>query len=87
MTQFVVRLVPGLARKLKGKASLSANSLLKIINSHNAKIGPPTGDVGESARYFPLELNDANRGEDLLEALRRHPGVEAAFLKPDDEAP
>ena len=48
----------------------ATSELLNAISAHGAKIGSPTGSVGEASFYYTLENVDAERS-DALEAVRR----------------
>jgi hypothetical protein len=61
--------------------------IVRVIEEFGATLGQATGDTGESALY--LEVTDVSPGrlEDLRVALSKLPGVEAAYVKPDDALP
>lgn len=87
MTDFVLKVSPELASSLRSEDQVAASELLKIISAHGAKIGPPTGSVGEAALYHSIEDVDAKRSDALSRALMAVHGVDAAYAKPADELP
>ena len=87
MTGFVIKTSPELASSLRSEDKVAASELLNVISAHGAKIGPPTGSVGEAALYHSIEDVDAKRSDALTRALMALPGVDAAYAKPADELP
>ena len=60
---------------------------MNAIRAHGAKIGSPTGSVGETSLYYTIEDVDAERSDALTRALGAIAGVEAAYAKPAAELP
>jgi len=87
MSQIMIKVSPQIANSLNLKYKSYADELLQIISAYNARIGSPTGTVGEAYLYFPIEIMDSHRRDDLIQALAALPGVEAAYVKPADELP
>jgi len=74
-------------------SAVRENSALREIEQLVAQLGgkldpmhPGTTDP-ELRAFFVADLTDGPDLEASLHRLRTHPGVEAAYLKPADEAP
>lgn len=87
MPVFMIKVTHELARTLRSGDTAAASELLNAISAHGAKIGSPTGSVGEASLYYTIENIDAERSGALTRALGAIPGVEAAYAKPADELP
>lgn len=87
MSHIMIKVSPQIANSLNLKYKSDADELLQVISAYNARIGSPTGPVGEANLYFPIEIMDSHRCDDLINALAALPGVEAAYVKPADELP
>jgi hypothetical protein len=88
----VVAVSPDVASMLhRGDAagSVEATSLLDLAAHLGGVLRPQhPGVVDPSmARWFVLEGLDDARAARAVEALRGHPAVEAAYVKPSDELP
>lgn len=86
MPNFMIKVTPELAHSLRS-GDAAASELLNTISAHGAKIGSPTGSVGEASLYYTIENVDAERSNALTRALDDLPGVDAAYAKPADELP
>jgi hypothetical protein len=87
MITFMIRVSPELALALQLKDVATASELLNAISAKGAKLGSPTGSVGEASQYYSIENVDAHSSEALTRVLSAIDGVEAAYAKPADELP
>lgn len=72
---------------LRERTGRPVPDVVKVVAEFGAALGQATGETGESAYY--LEVRDVPPGklEDLRLALAQLPGVDAAYVKPDDALP
>jgi hypothetical protein len=89
----VVRLSPRTAAVFQ-EASTSGDvevaSLLSLVDQLGGRLRPRHPGVADPslARWFVLDgPDDRGAGESAASALRDHPAVEAAYVKPADEPP
>ncbi len=89
----VVRLSPQTAAALQEASSPGddeAASLLSLVDQLGGRLRPRHPGVADPsmARWFVLDgPEDRGTGESAASALRDHPAVEAAYVKPSDEPP
>ena len=87
--------MPDLMIKLSDRASRAAakgrsrlpDDLARILADFQARLGAPTGAVGEARQYFRVDNVVPEKLEALRSALEKLSDVEAAYIKPDDAAP
>lgn len=92
MGVIVVAVSPDVASMLhRGDAagSIEATTLLDLVSRLGGVLRPqhPRVDDPSLARWFLLEGPDDARAAQTAEALRDHPAVEAAYVKPSEELP
>ncbi len=51
MPDFLIKVTPELAHSLRSGDDAAASELLDAISAHGARIGSPTGSVGEASLY------------------------------------
>ena len=89
--EITLKVRPAIASELHkpGATGSQASDLLELTRKLGVSIRPThpgTADPGLSS-YFTLESGDEDAIQGVLEQLRAHKGVEAAYVKPRDELP
>lgn len=87
MPDLMIKLSDKVARDLATKEDRLPKALARTLADFQARLGAPTGTVGESRQYYRVDNVKPERLEALRSALEGLPDVEAAYLKPDDAAP
>lgn len=82
---------PGIGSDLRQSTPKQAAShrVLAIVQQFQSQLQPtfPQGDDPELNSHFFVEIADPDEAETLVASLMKTPGVEAAYLKPREEAP
>ncbi len=70
-------------------ASRAAEELAAVVGELGSAVEPihPGVDDPQLATYFTVEAAGMTEAERLLERLRSHPAILAAYIKPADELP
>ena len=87
MPDLMIKLSSKLAQAAASTAHRPPAKLARTLAAFGATLGPPTGTIGEARQYFRVEGVQPRQLEALKQALERLDGVEAAYIKPTDEAP
>ena len=89
--QIVVQLEAGTARlfRQQRREAAAANELAQVLAQSGLTLQalhPNSGDPVLSG-FFHIDVQDQDIAARVIERLLQVPGVEAAYLKPRDEAP
>jgi hypothetical protein len=87
MPDLMIKLSDKVARDLAAKGDRVPAALARTLSDFKARLGAPTGTVGESRQYFRVDNVVPEKLEALRSALESLGDVEAAYIKPDDAAP
>jgi hypothetical protein len=87
MPDLMIKLTASWARRIAQSGHHPPAELAKVLETFKATLGPPTGTVGEASQYFRVDAADPGHLVALQRSLERLDGVEAAYVKPADEAP
>ena len=87
MPDLMIKLTSDWAQRVRGSGRRPPGELTKVLDAFDARLGPPTGTTGEASQYFRVDVADHERLAALRLSLERLDGVEAAYVKPADEAP
>ena len=87
MADLMIKLSNRLAERMAGPGRRAPGELGRTLAAFHATLGPPTGTVGEARQYFRIEGVEPGKLEALRQVLERLGDVEAAYVKPADEAP
>ncbi len=91
MVQITVQVRLDTARALHDPwlASPAADELAAVVGQLGATVEPvhPGVDDPQLATYFTVEAANMIGAEQLLDRLRSHPAILAAYIKPADELP
>lgn len=87
MPDLMIKLTADWARRIAQPGRHPPAELAKVLDTFKATLGPPTGTDGETSRYCRVEAADPEHLTALQRSLERLDGVEAAYVKPADEAP
>jgi len=87
MPDLMIKLTASWARRIAQSGRRPPIELAKVLDAFKVTLGPPTGTVGEASQYFRVEAANPDQLIALQRSLERLDGVEAAYVKPADEAP
>jgi hypothetical protein len=89
--QVIVMVSTRVARALQAREPQVAEALQlqRITEMTGAALEPlhPGSQDPELARYFQIDVPDAEMAQRVTELLRQSPLVDAAYMKPPDEKP
>lgn len=90
-TQITVKLVPTAALELRqrGPTSVALRELLDEVDAHGLTLEPMHSGTAdhELGTYFVIRVGDPETAGRLLAQIQRSDSIEAAYIKPRDEAP
>jgi hypothetical protein len=82
-----LQVTPRLARALRAGGK-SAAALVSYVAAHQGRIIPAfEGNDSTLVNFFLVEGIDGSKIEELVYALQRIEGIEAAYVKPAEELP
>jgi hypothetical protein len=89
--QITVQVTQEAADVLEGKTTPSdeEHDLRQLVRTFGATLEPlhPGSSDPTLRTFFMVDIADADMAGRVLEALQRHPAVEAAYIKPMEELP
>lgn len=90
MPTLIVQLHPDLAAPEapnQQPRDLRLKALHDTLKAHQARLGSPLGSSGDLQFFHVIDASSLEKLDTLRAALGKLEGIDAAYIKPDDEAP
>lgn len=89
--QITLQLPPAMAQAYHtgNRTQAELKLLLQTLASLKLELAPlhPDTDATDLQAYFQVDVQDSSSAQQVLEQLQQLPLLEAAYIKPTDEAP